>query len=69
MSSNRIFNFSSTKIPPVEGQLTVSELISRLGKMPPDALVWHEGCDCMGAADGIQFDRDRKIVLITRIDD
>jgi hypothetical protein len=35
----------------------VAELIAELQKMPPDALVWHEGCDCSGAACGVTLDK------------
>lgn len=59
-----------------EGQLTVRELIAQLRKMPQDALVWHEGCDCSGAANGVEWYRtgddpdddanDPGTVLITR---
>jgi hypothetical protein len=45
--------------------LTVAELIAELQKMPPDAKVWHEGCDCYGQADGVKLDPDGT-VLITR---
>lgn len=52
------------------GMKTVSELIVFLQAMPPDALVWHEGCDCWGAANGVELknDDDGKgdYVLITR---
>jgi hypothetical protein len=34
--------------------LTVRELVALLSKMPQDAMVWHEGCDCHGAADGVR---------------
>lgn len=33
---------------------TVVELIDALKKYPPDAYVWHEGCDCCGAAYGVE---------------
>jgi hypothetical protein len=39
-----------------KGQLTVRELIEQLQKMPQDVLVWHEGCDCFGAANGVIFE-------------
>lgn len=48
-----------------EKQLTVSELIEALSKMPQGALVWHEGCDCFGKADGVRVYHDGT-VLITR---
>lgn len=44
--------------------MKVSELIARLSKMPPDADVETEGCDCIGQAAGLRFDGDS--VLITR---
>ena len=48
------------------GQLTVSELISLLQKQPQDALVWHEGCDCYGATDRVEYDPSDNSILITR---
>ena len=33
--------------------LTVARLIEQLQAMPPDALVYAEGCDCTGAAGSI----------------
>jgi hypothetical protein len=42
----------------------VVELITKLQAMPPDAQVETEGCDCIGQAEGVQFDGDT--VLITR---
>jgi hypothetical protein len=45
--------------------LTVAELIERLQKMPSDAVVYHEGCDCYGAANDVVLDEDGT-VLITR---
>ena len=39
-----------------EGQMTVAELIEELKKMPQDALVWHMGCDCIGAANSVNFE-------------
>lgn len=47
-------------------QLTVAELIELLKAMPQDALVFHEGCDCYGEANGVVFDETDKTVLITR---
>mgnify|MGYP007017175434 CR=1 FL=1 len=49
-----------------EGQMTVSELIEELKKQPQDALVYHEGCDCYGAAKGVTFDEHDGTVLIGR---
>lgn len=48
------------------GQLTVAELVELLMKEPQDALVWHEGCDCYGAANGVTYDKDDNSVLIGR---
>ncbi len=50
--------------PEVE-QLTVKELIALLEKMPPEAVVWHEGCDCYVKANGVCLQADME-VLITR---
>jgi len=49
-----------------DGQLTVAELIKLLKKQPKNALVWHEGCDCHGAADRVEYDKRHKTVLIGR---
>jgi len=56
-------------------QLTVAELITELQKMPQDALVSSEGCDCWGEVDRVElrpkedgnFAHDQ-FVLIGRID-
>lgn len=44
--------------------LTVAQLIAELQKMPPDALVHTEGCDCNGEAASVILDKD--LVLIIR---
>lgn len=51
-----------------EDILTVSEVIDILKQMPQDLPVWHEGCDCIGSANGIIIEngRDGDYVLITR---
>ncbi len=46
-------------------QLTVAQLIALLKEMPQDALVIHEGCDCIGIADSVELDEDGD-VCITR---
>lgn len=53
-------------------QLTVAQLIKKLKAMPQDALVWHEGCDCLGKADDVKFEysdlvQETGYVLISRI--
>ena len=48
------------------GQLTVEELIDILKEMPKDAVVWHEGCDCYGAGNGVEYDEKDNSILITR---
>ena len=45
--------------------MTVAELIEALSIMPQDALVYHEACDCLGSANGVQLEKDGT-VLITR---
>jgi hypothetical protein len=45
--------------------MTVAELIEALKSMPQEAEVWHEGCDCTGAANGVRLDDDGS-VMITR---
>ena len=49
-----------------KGQMTVAELIAELQKQPQDALVWHEGCDCYGAAHGVEYDASDNTVMIGR---
>lgn len=49
-----------------EGQVTVAELIAELQKHPQDALVWHEGCDCYGAASNVTYDAGDNSVMIGR---
>jgi len=46
-----------------ENVLTVSELIERLKTMPQDALVYHSGCDCIGAADGVTLEDDGTVLI------
>jgi hypothetical protein len=47
-------------------QLTNGELIELLKTLPTDALVWHEGCDCWGEADRVEYDKDDNSILIGR---
>jgi len=49
-----------------KGQLTVAELIEKLKEVPQDALVWHEGCDCYGAADRVEYDQSDNSIIIGR---
>jgi hypothetical protein len=49
------------------GQKTVAELISDLQKMPMDAIVWHEGCDCNGACGECEYYESDKSILIKRV--
>lgn len=42
-----------------EKEITVSELIDILQKMPPSALVALEGCDCYGKAIGVEYRSDQ----------
>ena len=37
-------------------QLTVAELIARLRRLPQEAMVETEGCDCVGAATDVSLD-------------
>jgi len=46
--------------------LNVSELIDLLKKQPQNALVYHEGCDCIGSADGVEYNKSDNTVMITR---
>ena len=50
-----------------QGQKTVSELIADLQKMPMDAIVWHEGCDCLGACGECEYDKIDNSILIKRV--
>lgn len=45
--------------------LTVAELIEMLQAMPQDAMVFHEGCDCIGNAHKVILENDGT-VMITR---
>jgi hypothetical protein len=45
--------------------MTVAEVIEALKTMPQDALVYHEGCDCNGAAASVELQNDGT-VMITR---
>jgi hypothetical protein len=47
-------------------QLTNGELIELLQTLPKDALVWHEGCDCWGEADRVEYDDTDNSILIGR---
>ena len=47
-----------------EQQLTVTQLIALLQTMPPDAKVFHEGCDCIGMASDVTFNEDDGSVMI-----
>lgn len=49
-----------------DGQITVEKLIDELKKYPPDALVWHEGCDCTGAASTVTYDESDNSIIINR---
>ena len=46
-------------------QITVAQLIELLKQQPPDAKVWHEGCDCWGMTVRAEYDADDNTVLIT----
>jgi len=48
-----------------EKQLTVRELTLLLYKCNQEALVYTDGCDCTGHANGVSFD-ERSSVYITR---
>lgn len=39
-----------------EKPMTVGELIEALKKVDPNLPVWHEGCDCHGAARSVEVD-------------
>lgn len=49
-----------------KGHITVAELVTKLLELPQDAMVWHEGCDCLGAASTVEYDAEQHIVLIGR---
>lgn len=53
--------------PEVKGKiLTVAELIELLKLCPQDAKVYHEGCDCYGEADRVEYDDSDNTILIGR---
>jgi hypothetical protein len=47
--------------------VTVAEMIAILQRLPQDALVYSEGCDCTGKANGAEFDGEN-CVEITRLE-
>lgn len=61
-------NFQRKKHSTIEGQLTNDELIKMLKKFPGDVPVWHEGCDCYGAASKVVYDPGVGGLLIKRTD-
>ena len=53
--------------PEIKGkQLTNGQLIELLQTLPKEALVWHEGCDCLGEADRVEFCKEKNEILIGR---
>ena len=49
-------------------QITAAELRELLEDIPDDALVETEGCDCIGEANGVEYDEESNTVLIRRPD-
>lgn len=43
--------------------LTVRELVEELMKLPPDAKVYTEGCDCLGNIASVTVESDQTIML------
>lgn len=43
--------------------LTVAELIAELQKMPPEARVLTEGCDCTGQATSVRLQGDGTVLI------
>jgi hypothetical protein len=50
----------------MDEHITVKELIKQLQEMPQDALVYSEGCDCVGPATGAAYDDSDNSVIIER---
>lgn len=50
----------------VERQITVGELIAFLQRYPLDAVVNTEGCDCVGACNGVYSYKSNNEVTISR---
>lgn len=46
--------------------LTVAQLIEQLRKMPQDARVYTEGCDCLGEAASVEYREHDHTVEINR---
>lgn len=44
-------------------QMNVAELIAELQKQPQNALVWHQGCDCIGEASDVTWDDDGYVLI------
>jgi hypothetical protein len=49
-----------------DDQLTNDKLIKMLKKFPGDLPVWHEGCNCYGAANKVVYDAGVGGLLIKR---
>lgn len=47
-------------------QMTVEQLINELSKLPPDAVVFTEGCDCIGEAISVSYDSSDNSIMIHR---
>lgn len=48
--------------------MTTKELIEALQKMPPNAIIETEGCDCMGDCNSVSFDAKYNKVVLWRSD-
>lgn len=46
-----------------DNQLTVKQLIEILSKLPQDAIVWTEGCDCYGIASDALIQDDHVMIF------
>lgn len=47
-------------------QLNVRQVIELLQKLPGDAMVWSDGCDCCGETCGVEYDQKDNSVLMAR---
>jgi len=48
-------------------QITVAQLILQLKAFPSNALIYVEGCDCIGEGSGATYDPNDNTVLVERI--
>ena len=50
----------------LDGHLTVADVLRLLEKMPKDALVFSDGCDCIGETMDVDYHASDNTVLMSR---